>query len=65
MSRTNKRAAICGRCGVIVPTGQGAIRYWNGAARRHAPKYAIRSAFGVLNACHCVKCDVDRVGNPM
>lgn len=30
---------------------------WNGAARKYAPKYAIRSAYGVLGACHCVACE--------
>lgn len=35
----------------------GTIRQWNGAARKFAPKYAKRTAFGILHACHCGKCE--------
>ncbi len=59
MSQTNATAVICGRCKNIVPARQGTVRFWNGAARRYAPKYATRSAYGVLGACHCNKCEKD------
>lgn len=59
MSTTNSTGAICSRCKALVPARQGTIRMWNGAARKHAPKYATRSAFGVLAACHCGKCEKD------
>ena len=57
MSRTNVLPAICDRCHETVPPLQGTIRYWNGAARKHAPRWAKRNAFGVFNACHCGKCE--------
>ena len=57
MSVTNRRAAICGRCKALVAAGVGTIRHWNGAARRFAPKYAIRSPLGILSACTCPKCE--------
>ena len=60
MSQTNRTADICGSCKGLVPTGQGTLRFWNGSARRHAPKYAKRSALGILSACTCVKCEQER-----
>jgi hypothetical protein len=57
MSRTNDMQALCDRCRVFVPAGQGTLRFWNGAARKHAPAWAKRNAFGVYNACHCVDCE--------
>jgi len=60
VSTTNRTPAICSRCGAIVPAGQGTIRHYNGSARRHAPQYAERSAFGVLALCHCTICEANR-----
>lgn len=60
MSLTNRVADICSRCKTLVAAGTGTIRHWNGAARKYAPKYAVRSAFGVLAACHCLKCESER-----
>jgi len=57
MSKTNVRAAICDSCKTLIAARCGTVRYWNGAARRYAPTYAKRSAFGVLSACHCQKCE--------
>ena len=57
MSQTNSMIAICDCCHESVPPYQGTLRFWNGAARKYAPKHAKRNAFGVLCACHCVKCE--------
>lgn len=57
MSQTNDTASICNRCKSLVPVRQGTIRVWNGAARKYAPKYATRSAYGILGACRCNKCE--------
>lgn len=59
MSQTNRTADICGACKNIVAAGCGTVRFWNGAARRYAPKYAQRSALGILSACHCTQCDAE------
>ena len=59
MSTTNSLPRICGRCKATVPPGTGTVRRWNGAARKHAPGYAIRSATGILSACTCVKCEAE------
>lgn len=53
----NHWPGICNCCKASVPAGQGVLRYWNGAARKYAPKYALRSALGVLHALLCNKCD--------
>lgn len=57
MSTTNRRAAICGNCKRLVAAGTGTIRHWNGAARKFAPAYAVRSPTGILAACTCPKCE--------
>jgi hypothetical protein len=59
MSTPNRYPGICNGCGDAVATRCGVIRRWNGAARAHAPKYAKRSHYGVLQALHCSKCDSD------
>ena len=57
MSQTNSTYEVCSRCKSIVAPYTGTVRYWNGAARRHAPKYATKNPVGVLSACHCLKCE--------
>lgn len=57
MSQTTKHTGICGHCGCTVSAGTGTIRRWNGAARRHAPRYATKNAMGVITALHCTVCD--------
>jgi len=57
VSTPNRTVDICSRCKTWVPAGTGTIKHYNGAARRYAPKYAMRSAMGMLSLCHCVKCE--------
>lgn len=61
MSQTNRAAAVCHVCKNLVAARCGTVRFWNGAARRHAPKHAIRSALGILSAFYCAKCDIERI----
>jgi len=49
--------AVCSRCESTVAPRTGTIRYWNGAARKHAPKYATRTPYGVIVALTCLKCE--------
>jgi hypothetical protein len=58
----NRSPGICNCCKAPVATGCGVIRYWNGAARRHAPKYAKKSPYGIIHALLCATCDDIRLG---
>ena len=60
MSQTNRTAEICSKCKNIIAIGCGTVRFWNGSARKHAPKYAKRSATGILSACLCIRCEQER-----
>jgi Fe-S-cluster-containing hydrogenase component 2 len=60
VSTTNRTLMICNKCKRTVPIGTGTIRHYNGSARKHAPKYAVRSAYGVFAACTCTKCEEER-----
>jgi hypothetical protein len=60
MSQTNRTPTLCNKCKNTIAAGVGTIRFWNGSARKHAPKYARRDAFGVLWATLCPTCEKER-----